>query len=99
MSDGRYTPIEVGVALSLYAYNVSPHDRAQKLYDHFGGQCAEIVDLVEALMPGYAHTACTDLAMPTALVYVDHALKSYGDEARTRVMGNLGPNYASHEGS
>jgi hypothetical protein len=72
------------MALSLYAYNVSPYERAQRLYNHFEGACAELVDLVEILdkQRGYEATA---LAFPTASVYVQHALAQYGEEACQRI--------------
>ena len=81
-----YSPIEVATALSLYGYNVSPQVRAQKLYDHFKGDCANLVDLV-AYMNIYG-SAATALAYPTALVYLQHALDKYGEEAVQRVHIN-----------
>ncbi len=90
MNKPLYTPIEVGVALSLYAYNVNAHDRATELYRHFGGNCAEMSELIDILLNRGTYT-CTELAMPTALVYVQHALDKYGEEARLRVDSNLGP--------
>ncbi len=81
-----YTPIEVAIALSLYNYNVSPQQRAQAIYNHFKGHCAEMVDLERILVkPGYAPT---ELAFPSAKVYVQHALGMYGVEARQRVEAN-----------
>ena len=83
----NYTPIEVAVALSLYGYNVSPGERAEKIYDHFKGNCAEPEDLVQMM----EHYGCapTALAMPSAVVYVQHAMDKYGEEARERVRINL----------
>ena len=79
----------VATAISLYGYNVSPFIRAKKLWDHFGGECAELDELVATLVTdnGYAATA---LATPTALVYVQHAMDQYGVEADHRVRVNLG---------
>ncbi len=83
----NYEPVEVGVALSLYGYNVSPIERAKKLFDHFKGDCAELESLVHTLTNMQSH-AMTDLALPTAEVYVIHALAKYGDEAREYVKIN-----------
>lgn len=80
-------PIAVAIALSLYAFNTSDVDRAQRLYDHFGGECAEKQDLIEILRRSEPYAA-TCLAHPTAEVYVAHALERYGGEARRRVTEN-----------
>ncbi len=85
----QYKPIEVAVALSLYAYNVSAIIRAEKLYVHFKGNCAEVTNMVETLMNS-PNSVVTELAMPTAFVYVNHALERYGEEAVERVRANLG---------
>ena len=85
----HYTPIEVAVALSLYAFNVSPAVRAQRIYDHFDGDCAELVDLVEICAREQGAFAATELAMPSAIVYVEHALLRYGYEARERIQANV----------
>ena len=84
----NWTPLEVAVALSLYSYNIPARRRAQKLYDHFDGNCAEVTELIDILLnsPSYA---ATEFAAPTAEVYVNHALKRYGQEARDRMRVNL----------
>ena len=83
----NYEPVEVGVALSLYGYNVSPVERAKRLHDHFKGDCAEPEELVHKLTNMLAH-AMTELAPPTAEVYVIHALARYGEEAKEYVRIN-----------
>ena len=83
----NYEPIEVAVALSLYGFNVSPGERAEKLYKHFDGNCAELEDLLR-IMDKKVGYAATELAPPTAEVYVIHALEKYGEEAREHVRIN-----------
>ena len=73
-----YTPIETAVALSLYAYNVSPMVRAERLYNGFAGNCAELSDLLHTLVYSPAYVA-TELAPPTASLYVRQALEEYGE--------------------
>lgn len=75
------------IALSLYAYNVSPYHRAKKLYEHFNGNCMELQDMAEIFMNKNAY-AMTELPYPTAKVYLSHALHKYYDEAMIRVLGN-----------
>lgn len=83
-----YTPLEAAIAVSLYGYNVSPTTRAIKLHKHFDGLCADMETLVDILSTRLAFWA-TELAMPTAQVYVEHALEKYGEEARVRVAAEL----------
>lgn len=83
----HYSPIETAIALSLYGYNVSAVERATKLYDHFNGDCAEINDLFNIIEFGGGYAA-TELAYPTAKVYVQQALDLYGKEARIRCETN-----------
>jgi hypothetical protein len=73
----------VGIALSLYAFNVSPAERATRLYRHFNGECADFEDLVRILADKPAY-AMTELALPTAAVYLRHALEAYRAEAEHR---------------
>ncbi len=83
----EYSPLSVAIALSLYGFNVSPMERAQKLYDHFKGNCADLNDLAIALVEHCGYEATT-LALPTARVYVQHALERYGAEACERVYAH-----------
>ncbi len=84
----KYSPFDVAVALSLYAYNVAPSIRAEKIWEHFNGDCAELCDLRFTLTQSGAYAA-TELAPPSAVVYVQHALEKYGDEAKERNRINL----------
>lgn len=79
----RYSAMDVAVSMSLYAYNVSALDRATRLYDHFQGDCGE-VDELKAILANRREFSVTELAPPTAVVYVAHALVMYGEEARNR---------------
>ena len=85
----NYDPVVTAVALSLYAYNVSAEERARKLYDHFDGKCAELEYLIR-ILNAHATYAATELAYPTAVVYVTHALEVYGQEALHRCQVNTG---------
>lgn len=80
----NYSPLAVAIALSLYAFNVSASERAQKLYSHFEGNCADIEDLYACMVTARVGFAATELAAPTAIVYLHHALERYGDEAARR---------------
>jgi len=56
-----------------------------KLYKHFKGDCMELEDMVE-LMVNHPGSLITDLPMPTAAVYVHHAMERYGEEALQHVL-------------
>lgn len=88
----QHHPMVIAIALSLYGYNVGPYERAKKLYDHFGGDCMEIDDLVTIMNSSRLAFAATELPYPTAEVYIVHALEKYGREAIERMMVNT---YAS----
>ncbi len=79
----KMPPIVVSMALSLYAFNVRVAERARKLLDHFKGECMDLDELEDILQTRGAYAA-TELPYPTALVYVQHAMERYGDEARKR---------------
>ncbi len=85
MSSLNYEPIEVAIALGLYAYNVSANLRANKIYTHFDGACAEPEELLAAVM---TPQVATELPFPSAEVYVKHALEAYGAEAKRIVLLN-----------
>ncbi|NIT58419.1 MAG: hypothetical protein GWN00_19985 [Aliifodinibius sp.] len=84
----EHSAMVTAVALSLYRYNVAPIVRAQKLYDHFVGNCMEMDELVHTLINMRGFEA-TELPFPTARVYIEQALERYGEEAQQRVMANL----------
>ncbi len=88
MTDHQYTPIEVAIALSLYAYNVPATDRAFLIYDYFGGDCMDRYDLVSIMLN--TGSVVTELPYPSAVVYVQQALDKYGAEAVRRVKMNRG---------
>ena len=73
------------VAVSLYQYNISPSERAQKLWDHFDGDCAEPDELLRLVD---SKNWATEMAYPTAKVYLEHAIERYGMEASKRVQLN-----------
>lgn len=81
-------PLVVCTAVSLYGYNVSPTTQAQRLYDHFKGQCMEVDDM-EELFVRRRQVWATELPAPTAKVYIEHAMAAYGKEAAERVRINM----------
>ena len=81
--NAAYSPLEVAIALSLYAYNVSVAQRAKKLWDCFDGDCMELPEIIDILLARPAYIA-TELPLPTASAYVQHALELYGSQARQR---------------
>lgn len=85
----QFDPIVVAVALSLYAYNVSPMERANKIYEHFRGDCLELHELVRIMSDDAAYAA-TQLPYQSAVLYVLHALEKYGLEAHHRCVVNSG---------
>ena len=84
----NYTPLQVAVALSLYAYNVDSVTRAKAIYQHFDGECLEMEELI-ALFEKNRAWICTELPAPSAAVYVQQALARYGDEAVRRTRSGL----------
>lgn len=84
-----HEPIEIAIAISLYAYNVNIIARAQALWDHFQGDCPDMHELAEILQTRGQYWA-TELPYPTAKVYIEQAWARYGDEARRRSLANEG---------
>lgn len=81
-------------AMALYVYNVSPGERAERLYRHFEGACADPGDLLKWVdHPSWA----TQMPWPTAQVYMQHAMERYGTEARERVYFNSQPTPTKEE--
>jgi len=83
----QYEPIDVAVALSLYAHNVEPSERAQRLFDQMNGECSALIDLVEIMVTSSA-TIATTLPPPVAAAYVWQAMQAYGAEAIHRNRRN-----------
>ena len=79
--------IVVAIAVSLYGFNVSASERAERIYEHFGGACMDVHDLVE-LLDNRGKFAATELPYPSAKVYVEHAMARYADEAYQRAAAN-----------
>ena len=75
------------IAMSLYMYNVNSFERADALYGHFKGNCAEMFELIQLVDSKYW---ATEMAFPTATIYLRHAIERYGDEAWNRVEANRG---------
>jgi hypothetical protein len=87
MDERTVEHLVAAVAVSLYTYNVAPIVRATDLYNHFSGLCAEMHELLELV-----DNKCwaTEMAAPTALCYLQHAMDKYAGEAEERVQVNLG---------
>jgi len=79
--------LAAATAVALYVYNVSPAERANKLVARFGGDCADIEELLVLVDSA---TWATEMAAPTALAYLGDAIAKYGEEAQRRVSINLG---------
>lgn len=86
MDERTNDALVAAVAMSLYIYNVSSAERSQKIIDHFSGRCVDLYEM--RCLVGNHHWA-TDMALPTALIYMQHAMDRYGEEAEERVQVNL----------
>ena len=82
MNNYTLEPIDDHIAMSLYQYNVRPGDRADKLFQHFSGECAEMTDLIDWVDN---KNWATEMPLPTAKVYLIHAIERYGVEAAQRI--------------
>lgn len=78
-------PAVACVAVSLYAYNVAPSFRAMNLYNHFGGECADLSDLLQWVKSPYW---ATEMPQPTCDAYIQYVLERYEIEATERVRVN-----------
>lgn len=88
MDERTTDALVAAVAMGLYKYNVAPMIRAVRIQDHFDGACAPL-DVLLLLIDEF--NWATEMAAPTALVYMDHALERYRSEAEDRVRINLEP--------
>ena len=77
--------IDDHIAVSLYQYNVNSFERADKIFQHFNGECADMHELVRLV--DHKNWA-TEMALPTAKLYLQHALDRYGVEATERRRSN-----------
>ncbi len=82
-----YEPIDVAVALALYAHNVEPSERAQRLFDQSGMDDTALIVLVEIMVTASASVA-TALPPKLAAAYVLQAMQAYGAEAIQRNRRN-----------
>ena len=79
----EYSPLEAGIALSLFLYNTADAEVIKRIWDHFEGHCAEPQDLYEYLTKR-RHCIMTELALPTANYLMTMALEKYGQDAKER---------------
>jgi len=77
--------IIAAMAISLYQYNINSFERADKLFQHFQGNCAEMFELIQLVDSKYW---ATEMAYPTAKIYIEHAMERYGAEAAERCRVN-----------
>ncbi len=82
-----YEPIDVAVAMALYAHNVEPSERAQRLFDQHSTDGTTLIDLVEIMVASGAAIATT-LPPALAAAYVRQAMQAYGPEAIQRNRRN-----------
>ncbi len=73
------------IAVSLYQYNVNSFERADKLYQHFDGDCYDLFTLTQLVDN---KNWATEMPLPTAKVYLAHAIEKYGEEATMRYQIN-----------
>lgn len=82
-----YTPYEVAVALNLYRFNVCAADRANKLYLHFEGACTDREGLTRMVDEVYWMGS---MSPDVSAAYITHALELFGNQAKSRTIGNFG---------
>ncbi len=84
----EYEPVEVAIALALYAYNVSANDRVDAMHREAGRPLRvdhQFFQMVERM--GHP-SVVTKLDQRNADAYVRCAMMAYGEEARCRVQTN-----------
>lgn len=66
------------IAVSLYQFNVNTFERADKLFQHFKGDCAEMFELSRWVD---SKNWATEMPYPTAVVYLQHGTLINCDDA------------------
>lgn len=87
LADALNDPMVQAIAVSLYMYNVNSASRAEKLWVHFDGACADPDELQRMVDSPYW---ATEMAFPTAARYLYDAIEHYGSESWSRVEANRG---------
>ena len=82
---GEWSPLEVAIALSLYAERLPYQERSKALFAALDE--ITLTDVERAAAP--KATRFHELPLRLFSIYVQHALERYGEEARERVRASL----------